>query len=115
MLVNSGFKTWKQMAKAAAILALGPANPLNPARRSGSMMLRQLHFSELDLVLHSQYTPQEGGSVFDSEVVKRVEERTTILRPLPEDRFLCGFSHIFAGGYAGRNTAQSSELMSCCL
>ena len=79
------------------------------------MMLRQLHFSELDLVLHSQYTPQEGGSVFDSEVVKRVEERTTILRPLPEDRFLCGFSHIFAGGYAGRNTAQPSELMSCCL
>ncbi|CAL5226728.1 g9581 [Coccomyxa viridis] len=68
--------------------------------RSGSMMLRQLHFSELDLVLHSQYKPRQGSTVFDSEVVKRVEERTTILKPLPEDRFLCGFSHIFAGGYA---------------
>ena len=50
------------------------------------MMLRQLHFSELDLVLHSQYKPREGATVFDSEVVKRVEERTTILKPLPEDR-----------------------------
>ena len=50
------------------------------------MMLRQLHFSELDLVLHSQYKPRQGSTVFDSEVVKRVEERTTILKPLPEDR-----------------------------
>ena len=24
----------------------------------------------------------------------------TVMPPLPEDRFLCGFSHIFAGGYA---------------
>ena len=23
-----------------------------------------------------------------------------VLPPLPEDRFLCGFSHIFAGGYS---------------
>ncbi|CAK0786373.1 hypothetical protein CVIRNUC_009586 [Coccomyxa viridis] len=68
--------------------------------RSGSDMLRQLHFSELDLVLHSRYRPQPGATVFDSEEVKRVAERTTILKPLPEDRFLCGFSHIFAGGYA---------------
>ncbi|CAL8464147.1 g3682 [Coccomyxa elongata] len=68
--------------------------------RSGSMMLRQLHFSELDLVLHSRYTPTEGSTVFQSEEVKAVEARTTVLPPLPEDRFLCGFSHIFSGGYA---------------
>ena len=49
-------------------------------------MLRQLHFSELDLVLHSRYRPQPGATVFDSEEVKRVAERTTILKPLPEDR-----------------------------
>jgi oligopeptidase A len=29
-----------------------------------------------------------------------VAERTTVLAPLPEDRFLCSFGHIFAGGYA---------------
>lgn len=50
------------------------------------MMLRQLHFSELDLVLHSRYTPAEGRTVFDSEEVKAVEARTTVLPPLPEDR-----------------------------
>jgi hypothetical protein len=50
------------------------------------MMLRQLHFSELDLVLHSRYVPREGSTVFDSEEVKHVEERTTVLPPLPEDR-----------------------------
>ena len=49
-------------------------------------MLRQLHFSELDLVLHSRYRPRPGHTVFDSEEVKRVAERTTILKPLPEDR-----------------------------
>ena len=27
-------------------------------------------------------------------------ERTTVLPPLSEDRFLCSFGHIFAGGYA---------------
>lgn len=54
------------------------------------MMLRQLHFSELDLVLHSRYVPQEGSTVFDSEVVKQVEERTTVLKPLPGDRSVFG-------------------------
>ena len=57
-----------------------------PGCRSGSDMLRQLHFSELDLVLHSRYRPQPGATVFDSEEVKRIQERTTILKPLPEDR-----------------------------
>ena len=49
-------------------------------------MLRQLHFSELDLVLHSRYTPGQGSTVFQSEEVKAVEARTTVLPPLPEDR-----------------------------
>ena len=31
---------------------------------------------------------------------RRVAESTTVLPPLPEDYFLCGFSHIFQGGYA---------------
>lgn len=78
--------------------------------RSGSMMLRQLHFSELDLVLHSRYRQQPGHTVFESEVVKAVEQRTTILKPLPEDRFLCGFSHIFAGGYAGDRPSSETIL-----
>jgi oligopeptidase A len=66
--------------------------------RAGSDMLRQLYFARLDLELHSRWTPDGNESVFD--VQRRVAARTTVLPPLPEDRFLCGFTHIFAGGYA---------------
>jgi oligopeptidase A len=66
--------------------------------RAGSDMLRQLHFAFLDLELHHRWSPDGGESVFD--VQRRVAARTTVLPPLPEDRFLCGFTHIFAGGYA---------------
>ena len=41
---------------------------------------------------------QQGESVFDRD--QAVAKRTTVMPPLPEDRFLCGFSHIFAGGYS---------------
>lgn len=66
--------------------------------RAGSQMLRQCHFALTDLTLHTQYTPGGAESVFDVE--RRVAKRTCVVPPLPEDRFLCGFSHIFAGGYA---------------
>ena len=66
--------------------------------RAGSDMLRQIYFACLDLELHHRWTPAGAESVFD--VQHRVAARTTVLPPLPEDRFLCGFSHIFAGGYA---------------
>lgn len=65
---------------------------------SGSAMLRQLHFSLLDLELHHRYQP--GGSETVAEVRHRIAQTTTVLPPLPEDAFLCAFSHIFAGGYA---------------
>ena len=58
-------------------------------------MLRQLYFALTDLELH---LPDREGTAFD--VQRRVSERTTVLPPLPEDRFLCSFGHIFAGGYA---------------
>ena len=66
--------------------------------RAGSDTLRQVYFASTDLALHHGYAPARDGSPFD--VMRRVAERTTVLPPLPEDRFLCSFSHIFAGGYA---------------
>jgi len=66
--------------------------------RAGTMTLRQLHFATTDLELHARFTPGGEESIFDRERV--VAQRTTVMPPLPEDRFLCGFSHIFAGGYA---------------
>lgn len=66
--------------------------------RSGTMMLRQVHFSAIDLELHSRFTPGGDESVFDRD--QKVAASTMVMPPYPEDRFLCSFSHIFAGGYA---------------
>jgi len=66
--------------------------------RSGSDMLRQIYFAATDLALHSDYDPDGPASPID--VQRRIAEKTTVLPPLPEDRMLCSFSHIFAGGYA---------------
>jgi oligopeptidase A len=66
--------------------------------RAGSFMLRQLHFSMTDLELHQHFDANGSENAFDVE--RRIARKTTILPPLPEDRFLCGFEHIFSGGYA---------------
>lgn len=65
--------------------------------RAGSDMLRQLYFAFTDIALHAA-TTDDAEDPFD--VQRRIAARTTLLPPLPEDRFLCSFSHIFAGGYA---------------
>ena len=66
--------------------------------RAGSLMLRQLYFGFTDLALHHGYDPDGEPTAFD--VQRTVAERTSPLPPIPEDRFLCSFAHIFAGGYA---------------
>ena len=66
--------------------------------RAGSAMLRQLYFATMDMKLHREDLAASGQTIFD--VQREVAEKTTVLPPLPEDRFLCSFGHIFAGGYA---------------
>ncbi|CAK8540397.1 unnamed protein product [Lathyrus sativus] len=66
--------------------------------RAGSQSLRQLKFATVDLELHTKYVPGGPESIYD--VDRRVSEKTQVTPLLPEDRFLCSFSHIFAGGYA---------------
>jgi oligopeptidase A len=65
---------------------------------SGSGMLRQIHFSWLDLELHGRYVP--GGAESIADVRNRLAKISMVIPPLPEDNFLCSFGHIFAGGYA---------------
>lgn len=65
---------------------------------SGSVMLRQLHFASVDIELHHRYQP--GGNETPADVRHRLAKTTMIMPPLPEDAFLCAFTHIFAGGYA---------------
>ena len=65
---------------------------------SGSGLLRQLHFSLVDIELHHRY--QSGGDETPTKLRSRLAETTMVIPPLPEDNFLCSFGHIFAGGYA---------------
>ncbi|MGI9306069.1 MAG: M3 family metallopeptidase [Gammaproteobacteria bacterium] len=66
------------------------------ARRfqAGMRLLRQLEFALFDLSLHAA-APRPF-----MEVLNEVRRETAVL-PAPEwNRFPCGFSHIFSGGYA---------------
>ncbi|MFE4107738.1 M3 family metallopeptidase [Almyronema epifaneia] len=65
---------------------------------TGSAILRQVNFGWLDIELHHRYQP--GGEETIWQVRDRLAEKTTVLKPIPEDAFLCAFGHIFAGGYA---------------
>ncbi|QDT91187.1 M3 family metallopeptidase [Gimesia algae] len=66
--------------------------------QAGTQMLRQIQFGVVDLKLHSEFNPDGSESVFD--VQREISQSTSVLPMLPEDRFLCSFQHIFAGGYA---------------
>jgi oligopeptidase A len=83
---------------------------------AGMMACRQLLFGQLDLELHAKYDPSQGEAGAESifAVHRRMAEQyTPYSPPLPEDRFLCSFSHIFAGGYAaGYYSYKWAEVMS---
>lgn len=66
--------------------------------RAASTMLRQLQFGMTDMQLHSAFDPEGTESPFD--VHARIAAQTSPMPPFSENRFLCSFQHIFAGGYA---------------
>lgn len=79
--------------------------------RAASVMLRQLQLGMTDMALHYGYDPESGESPFDVE--RRILSITSLLPPLPENRFLCSFQHIFAGGYsAGYYSYKWAEVLS---
>lgn len=72
---------------------------------SGTAMLRQLFFGTADMALHSRPAgPATVGGEAAADIVmstfREVANEYTVMPPLEEDRFLCSFGHIFAGGYA---------------
>lgn len=84
---------------------------------SGMMTCRQLYFGQLDLALHSDYDAiagqkGEGKDLF--ELQREIASKyTPHSLPIAEDRFLCSFGHIFAGGYsAGYYSYKWAEVMS---
>ena len=75
--------------------------------RAGSACMRQLAFARLDMLIHS------NSSKCDPNEVKNRVFADYDLPIIPEDRFLNGFAHIFAGGYAaGYYGYKWSEVMS---
>lgn len=66
--------------------------------RAASGMLRQLQFGMTDMLLHSSFDPAGSQTAF--EAFEEVAARTSPMPPHPQNRFLCSFQHIFAGGYA---------------
>ena len=79
--------------------------------RAGSQMLRQIQFGLVDLELHHRFDPSGEETIFDVE--NRISQQTAVMPPLPENRFLCAFSHIFAGGYsAGYYSYKWAEVLS---
>ncbi|KAG2768437.1 Organellar oligopeptidase [Phytophthora cactorum] len=76
-----------------------------------TVMLRQLGFGALDMYLHSHYSPSQEPLF---SVQQRLLGEHAVLSPLEEDRFLCSFAHIFAGGYAaGYYSYKWAEILSC--
>ena len=83
--------------------------------RAGSAVLRQVNFALSDLYLHSEYDPAAtlGGVYGPARPLADIEARTSVLAPDPDSRFLCAFSHIFAGGYsAGYYSYAWAEVLS---
>ncbi|MFW5752512.1 MAG: M3 family metallopeptidase [Planctomycetota bacterium] len=66
--------------------------------RTGYATLRQVYFAMLDMELHARFDPAGGRRPIDCQ---HELARAVLVDPvLSEDRFLCAFRHIFAGGYA---------------
>lgn len=79
---------------------------------TGMMSCRQLLFGMLDMELHSNFDPDGDKTIFDVQR-EMAKIYTPYSMPVEEDRFLCGFSHIFAGGYsAGYYSYKWAEVMS---
>ena len=62
--------------------------------RAGTMMLRLVHLSMVDMALHVSEDPD----IF--AINQEIAARAAVLPPLPEDRYLCSLLHVFAASYA---------------
>ncbi len=66
--------------------------------RAAQLMLRQLQFALIDMRLHHDFPESEDQTPF--ALAREIAKETSVIAPIPEDFFLCSFSHIFSGGYA---------------
>jgi len=82
---------------------------------AGSMLLRQLQVGATDMELYARYDPSAAGETPKGplNVQRAMAAKYAVIDPLEEDRFLCSFAHIFAGGYgAGYYSYVWAEVLS---
>lgn len=73
-------------------------------------ILTQILYGLVDLQLYENFDPLGSDP---HELFRSLGEQILLLPPHPDGRFLCGFSHIFAGGYsAGYYSYLWSEVLS---
>lgn len=79
--------------------------------QSGYLTMRQVLFGVVDLHLHHYFTTKTGTSPF--AVYSKLARELSVFEPYPQDRLLCSFNHIFAGGYsAGYYSYKWAEVLS---
>jgi oligopeptidase A len=66
--------------------------------QSGMQMVRQLEFSLFDMLLHTDYDPQNPKPV--QQVLDEVRQKVAVTIPPAFNKFQNSFGHIFSGGYA---------------
>ena len=67
----------------------------------GINILRQLFYSRLDIALHTSEYDIAGGAEGAYRLSKTISEQNySVFAKIEEDKSLCAFIHIFAGGYA---------------
>jgi oligopeptidase A len=79
--------------------------------QSAMRMLRQLEFALVDMRIHHEYDRSRGARMY--AILAEVRDRAAVVNPPAFNRYLHGFSHIFAGGYAaGYYSYKWAELLS---
>jgi oligopeptidase A len=82
-------------------IAAQAVTALHAARhfRAGSALLRQLQFALVDLDIHGPVAGMPNAGDPETRWLEQLQ-RLAVVPPIPEDRMLCSFGHLFAGGYA---------------
>ena len=69
--------------------------------QSGMAMVRQLESGLFDILLHADFDPQTRGRWASPQaLLDAVRDEVAVVPRARYDRFMQGFGHIFAGGYA---------------
>ena len=77
--------------------------------RNGGAALRQIYFGMTDLYLYSELKENEDPI----DAMRKMADKYLVTKIDDNDRFICSFNHIFAGGYsAGYYSYKWAEVMS---